>query len=165
MKKRILSLLIAVLIALTSLPAWADSADGRGNTIVRNETLAAYVDGYGNLYIPGREQPVNDARADQIVSIDPYRLIFLSKTGEVGAEKSALISLDLTKMTETTVSSDVRAACVINSEDLYYIETANRTQSDAPKFCVRQDGDRVYFLGTDGWSIRNRGRAGCILCR
>ena len=128
MKKRILSLLIAVLIALTSLPAWADSADGRGNTIVRNETLAAYVDGYGNLYIPGREQPVNDARADQIVSIDPYRLIFLSKTGEVGAEKSALISLDLTKMTETTVSSDVRAACVINSEDLYYIETANRTQ-------------------------------------
>ncbi len=31
-------------------------------------------------------------------------------------------------MTETTVSSDVRAACVINSEDLYYIETANRTQ-------------------------------------
>ncbi len=55
------------------------------------KTLAAYVDGYGNLYIPGREQPVNDARADQIVSIDPYRLIFLSKTGEVGAEKSALI--------------------------------------------------------------------------
>ena len=115
MKKRILSLLIAVLMAFSSVAALAESADGRGNTVVRSESLAAYVDGYGNLYIPGNEKPVNTARADQIVSIDPYRLIFLSKTGEVGAEKKALISLDLTKMSETTVSSDVRAACVIDS--------------------------------------------------
>ena len=130
LKKRILALLIAVMIALSALPAWAESTDGRGNTIVQNETLAAYVDGKGNLYIPGNDQPVNTTYADSIVSIDPYRLVFLSKSEENETEKTALISLDLTTaaMAETVVSDDVHAACVIDSEDLYYIETANRTQ-------------------------------------
>ncbi len=151
MKKRIFSLLIAVVIALSAMPAWADSAEGSNGAIVQTETLSAYVDGYGNLYIPGNEQPINKTYADKIVEVDPYRVIFLSKTGESGAEQTALISLDLTKMTETTVSSDVRAACVIDSENLYYIEASSRTQL----MCLNFDTGKTAVAYTSSEQMDN----------
>ena len=45
-------------IALTSLPAWADSADGRGNTIVRKtERLQRMLTVTGICIFPGANSP------------------------------------------------------------------------------------------------------------
>ena len=76
--KKCLSLLLAAVMTLLCCSAFAESTTGRGDLVVRSESLSAYVDGDGNLWIPGNSQPVNKTKADAIVSIDAYRLIFFS---------------------------------------------------------------------------------------
>ena len=71
--KKICAILILALLALLAGCALAETS-----TIARSGALAAYLDGEGRLYLPGNEQPVNRQSADALVSIDPYRVLFLS---------------------------------------------------------------------------------------
>lgn len=129
MKKRITLLLIAALCLLFSVSALAENASGRGGLIAQGDDLAAYLDGAGNLLIPGNDQPVNVHPADSIISIDPYRLIFLSKSEtDSGTEKTALVCLDLSSFEETVLHENVHAACAVNSYKLYFISADDRTQ-------------------------------------
>ena len=51
--KKCLSLLLAAVMTLLCCSAFAESTTGRGDLVVRSESLSAYVDGDGNLWIPG----------------------------------------------------------------------------------------------------------------
>ena len=129
MKKRIAILLIAAFCILLSVSAMAESTTGRGDLVARSENLAAYLDGEGNLLIPGKEAPVNERPADSIISIDPYRLLFLSKSGEeTDAEKTALVSIDLSTFEEKVIAENVHAACTVGDTKLYYVPAEDRTQ-------------------------------------
>ena len=102
MKKRItFLLLIAALFALLSASALAEDAAGRGSFVAQGDGLAAYVDGEGNLFIPGNDEAVNNLPADAIISIDSYRLVFLSESeSDSGETATALVSLDLSTFAE-----------------------------------------------------------------
>lgn len=128
MKKRIVFLLIAALCVLLSVSAFAEDAAGRGSLAVRNDSLAAYLDGEGGLLIPGNSQPINQRQADSIISIDPYRLIFLSKTGSDNQEKTALVCIDLSTFEESVLADNVHAACMSDGDKLYYVTADDRTQ-------------------------------------
>ena len=129
MKKRIVLLLIAALCLLLSVSALAENAPGRGSLVAQGDGLAAYLDGSGNLMIPGSDQPVNEHPADSIISIDSYRLIFLSKTDEdADAEKTALVCIDLSTFEETVLHENVHAACTVDSDKLYFIPADDRTE-------------------------------------
>lgn len=128
MKKKLLVLLAAAL-CLLSVSVQAESATGKGDIVIRNDGLAAYVDGKGNLLIPGNEQPVNEQTADAVVAINPYHLVFLSKSDAAdGAETASLVSIDLTTFEESMVAENVHAACLVDEDRLYYIPKAERTQ-------------------------------------
>ncbi len=81
MKKRIVFLVIMALCLIGCASALAEDVSGQGAVAVQNDGLAAYVDGSGNLYIPGNDEPINENSADAIISIDSYRLTFFSVTG------------------------------------------------------------------------------------
>ena len=112
-------------MTLLCCSAFAESTTGRGDLVVRSESLSAYVDGDGNLWIPGNSQPVNKTKADAIVSIDAYRLIFFSVDD---GGKRALLSLDLSTFAEQTLAQDVWAACMSDDDHLFYIPANDRTQ-------------------------------------
>lgn len=129
MKKRIFVLLITALCLLFSVSALAENASGRGSLTVQSDGLAAYLDGEGNLLIPGNDLPINKHPADSIISIDPYRLVFLSKTNEgTDAEQTALVCIDLTTFEERVLDENVYAACAVGSSRLYFISATDRTQ-------------------------------------
>ena len=134
MKKRIAFLLIAALCALLSVSAIAEDAAGRGSLTVRNDSLAAYLDGEGGLFIPGNSQPINQRPADSIVSIDPYRLIFLSKSESGDQEKTALVCIDLSSFEESILADNVHAACMSEGDKLYYVTVDDRTQLNVADF-------------------------------
>ncbi len=116
---------------------------------MQNDGLAAYVDGSGNLYIPGNDEPINENSADAIISIDSYRLTFLSVTDEgTDDEQTALVVIDLTTFEESVVDSSVYAACMID-DDLYYVSDTDRTQLYLADF----ENDLVNLLYTSEESI------------
>ncbi len=127
MKKCILYLLIALMIVI-GLPAMAAGADGLGDDLARNGELAAFLDGSGNIYISGLNQPVNGTKAESILSIDPYRILFFARADEsAGIGEGVLIDLNLDTMGETRVTADAHAAC-LNEDNIYYVSEANRNQ-------------------------------------
>ena len=129
MKKRIVILLIAALCLLLSASALAENSAGRGTPAVQNDGIAAYLDGKGNLLIPGNDLPINERPADSIISIDPYRLFFLSRTNAAtDAEQTALVCMDLSTFEERVLYADVYAACSAGDDQLYFISAADRTQ-------------------------------------
>ena len=129
MKKRIVILLIAALCLLLSASALAENSAGRGTPAVQNDGIAAYLDGKGNLLIPGNDLPINERPADSIISIDPYRLFFLSRTNAgTDAEQTALVCMDLSTFEERVLYADVYAACSAGDDQLYFISASDRTQ-------------------------------------
>ena len=67
---------LILLIALCLVAA--SFAMAETGPVARNGKLAVYTDGDGHLYLPGRDEPINGAAAEDIVSIDAYRVLFLS---------------------------------------------------------------------------------------
>ncbi len=127
MKKLTSLLLILVLIALCA-PAFATDTNGRGDTVARSAELAAFLDGSGNIYVSGMEQPVNATKADSLVSIDPYRILFFAQeNAAANIPQGRLVALSLNGFSETVVTDDAYAAC-LDAENVYYISKANRAQ-------------------------------------
>ena len=121
MKKSIALVLIAILCLLLS------SAAAEGGITAEGSGLAAYLDGSGNLLIPGNPDPVNQSPADSIISIDPYRLVYTGRSGEGEAGQNALVCLDLSSFEEKIVHENVHAACMTGSF-LYYVPADSRTE-------------------------------------
>ncbi|MEE1200719.1 MAG: hypothetical protein U0L09_08710, partial [Christensenellales bacterium] len=129
MKKRIIFALIVGILMMLTIGAHADQATGQGQLVVHEEGMSAYVDGSGNLYISGDPAPLNTLPATSVVSIDPYRIVFISTTrSENAPEKSALVCLDLSGKTETTLYEDIYSACLDTSGRLYFVPRDNRTE-------------------------------------
>ena len=166
--KKCLSLLLAAVMTLLCCSAFAESTTGRGDLVVRSESLSAYVDGDGNLWIPGNSQPVNKTKADAIVSIDAYRLIFFSVDD---GGKRALLSLDLSTFAEQTLAQDVWAACMGDDDHLFYIPANDRTQlcdvnlennQTTTAYTAVEQLDRLY-LSAEGLVATYVESAGAIL--
>ncbi len=155
MKKRItFLLLLAALFALLSASALAEDAAGRGALVAQGDGLAAYVDGEGNLLIPGNNAAVNQLPADAIISIDSYRLIFLSKSEtDAGETANALVCLDLSTFEENVVADNVAAACMVGT-DLYFVPADDRTQLMKADF--EDDMISVAYTSPDGQEAFDR---------
>ena len=117
--KRLGAILLALCL-LTAASALAELAP-----VARSGSLAAYTDGQGQLYIPGKPEAVNDEQADGIISIDNYRLAYLSQATE--DDPSDLRLIDLETLEDSLAAEDVYAACLLG-EDLYFVPDAERTQ-------------------------------------
>ena len=117
--KKALAILLALLALALATGALAETP------VVRSGALAAYLDGDGKLYLPGNDAPVNRARADGLVSIDAYRLLFTSDRAEGGAD---LYMINLESMNERLVVERVHAACMADDDTLYYVPEGGRTQ-------------------------------------
>lgn len=127
MKKLGLYILLAVLV-LTAIPAFAAGTNGLGDTIARNGELAAFLDGSGNIYISGLSQPVNGTKAESILSIDPYRILFFAKADPAkNIGEGTLIDLNLDTMGETKITGDAHAAC-LDGDNIYYVSESDRTR-------------------------------------
>ena len=168
MKKRLFVVLIAAFCLLLSAAALAEDATGRGSLVATSDTLAAYVDGNGNLLIAGNDQSVTRTRADAVISIDPYRLIFLS---EDGAQGRALICMDLSSFEERVLADNVRAACATEDGILYYISASDRTQlyavnfedgTTASVYTASEELDRL-FVSAEGLVATYVENAGAVL--
>ena len=135
--KRIYALLLALVLALSSLPALAANTDGQGDTVARNAELAAFMDGNGYIYISGQSRPVNTTIAESILSIDPYRIVFFARENSAaGIPANRLVCLTLDGFREFIVTDDAYAACV-SGDTIYYISADDRTalvQADVDSF-------------------------------
>ena len=144
MKNRILIALIAVFCLLIPTAALADGATGLGERIVANDILAAYTDGNGHLMIAGNDVPVTRTRADSVISVDPYRIVFLS---EDNAGKHALICLNLSDNRENILADNVRAACMAENDRLYFVTNEDRTTLKTADF--ENDSISVVYTASE----------------
>ena len=130
MKK--LGLLLLILSLLLSAGAYAagTNTNGQGDLITRSGELAAFQDGSGNIYISGLNTPVNTTRAENLISIDPYRILFFAEEDAANAVPAGrLCALEFSTaagtFTEKAVTDDAYAAC-LDADNVYYISRANR---------------------------------------
>ena len=130
MKK--LGLLLLILSLLLSAGAYAagTNTNGQGDLITRSGELAAFQDGSGNIYISGMNTPVNTTRAENLISIDPYRILFFAEENVAnGVPAGRLCALEFSTQagtfTEKIVTDDAYAAC-LDADSVYYISRANR---------------------------------------
>ena len=71
MKKTGAMILLVILCLLAASFALAENGP-----VVRGGQFAAYTDGDGRLYLPGRAEPINMRLVNDIVAIDAYRVLF-----------------------------------------------------------------------------------------
>ena len=123
--KKIVSVLLILILSLLCIPAFATATNGQGDMVARNGELAAFLDGSGNIYVSGLDRPVNATKADALLSIDPYRIVFFAQAQ--GDANRRLVSLKLDGFAETAITDDAFAACQ-DADSVYYISRADRTQ-------------------------------------
>ena len=121
MKKTAFLILLLALCLLVAPFAVAESGP-----VARSDTFAAYTDGEGHLYLPGRADAINEHAADSVVGIDAYRVLYLSPDDFLDTQD--LYMVDLESFEESLIATDVRAACLAGEDDAYYVTGANRTQ-------------------------------------
>ena len=121
MKKTALLILLLALCLLV-----APFAVAEGGPVVRSDALAAYTDGQGHLYLPGRAEAINARTADSVVGMDAYRVLYLSPDGFTDTQDLCVV--DLQSLQESLVATDVKAACLANEDIAYYVTGANRTK-------------------------------------
>ena len=123
--KKTASILLILILSLLCIPALASGTNGQGDMVARNGELAAFLDGSGNIYISGLDKPVNTTKADSLLSIDPYRILFFDQAE--GSANQRLVTLNLDGFAEATITDDAFAACQ-DADSVYYISRADRTQ-------------------------------------
>lgn len=111
--KRLVAIMMAAFLLLAAGCALAETS-----AVARSGALAAYLDGEGQLYLPGNEKPINRASADGLVSIDPYRVLFTSRQSD-GTDD--LYRVDLGSLSERRVLRNIYAACMADENTLYYV--------------------------------------------
>ena len=121
--KRIGAILLALCLIATG-SALAELAP-----VSRSDMLAAYSDGQGKLYIPGRDRAVNSEAAAGIISIDNYRLAYLTENGDNAGD---LRVIDLDSLEDSLAVAGVRIACLLD-DSLYFVPDGNRDQLKALK--------------------------------
>ncbi len=124
--KKLGVMFLALLMALTAcLPGFAAGAGGMMDSTTRNAELSAFTDGAGHIYISGLGSPVNATLAKEIVSIDPYRILFLAQENvAAGIPATRLIALALDTMEETVITDEAADACVVG-DHAYYIPVSD----------------------------------------
>lgn len=151
MKKTALLMLLLALCLLVAPLAVAE-----GGPVARSDAFAAYVDGEGHLYLPGKAEPINDATADSVVAIDAYRVLYMSPDDFQDTED--LYMIDLQSLEETRVAANVKAACLAGEDTAYYVSGANRKQlmrvdlhtlAAEVAYTAAEPIDRLYF-STEG---------------
>ncbi len=121
MKKTALFIVLLALCLLT-----APFAVAEGQPVARSDAFAAYVDGQGHLYLPGRTEAINVKTADNVLGIDAYRVLYLSPDEFLDSQD--LYMVDLQSLEESLISTDVKAACLADDDTAYYVTGAKRTQ-------------------------------------
>ena len=127
MKRLSLCLLILIMVFLC-VPAHAVGTNGQGDLVTRSGELAAFSDGSGNIYVSGLSTPVNTTKAENLLSIDPYRILFFAQENAAGGIPAGrLIDLNLDSFSETIITDDAYAAC-LSSDEIYYISMGDRSR-------------------------------------
>ena len=116
--------LFIVLLALCLLAA--PFAVAEGEPVARSDAFAAYIDGQGHLYLPGRTEPINVKTTDNVLGIDAYRVLYLSPDEFLDSQD--LYMVDLQSLEESLIATDVKAACLADDDTAYYVTGAKRTQ-------------------------------------
>lgn len=147
MKKLALCLLVLIMV-FSCVSAFAVETNGQGDMVARSGELAAFSDGSGNIYISGLNTPVNTTKADSILSIDPYRVLFFAQGN--------LINLDLDGFGESIITNDAYAAC-LSGDEIYFISRTDRTrlmrydlntQATDTVFTTNEALERIYASGS-----------------
>ena len=131
-KLSLLLLILSLLLMSTSALAAGTNTNGHGDLIARSAELAAFQDGSGNIYISGLNTPVNTTKAEALISIDPYRILFFAKENAAnGIPAGRLCALEFSTAagdyTEKIITDDAYAAC-LDGDSVYYISLSNRSQ-------------------------------------
>ncbi|MBR6220876.1 MAG: peptidoglycan-binding protein, partial [Clostridia bacterium] len=137
-KTGLLLLLLALCLAAASV------ALAQAELVSRSGELAVYSDGEGRLYLPGREEPINERAAEDIVAIDAYRVLFTSapdEADETAADANAdtadadaapkgqdLYMIDLESFEETRIAEGIYTACLCGEDTAWYVPQDARDQ-------------------------------------
>ena len=127
----------ALILLLLCLFA-AAFASAESGPVARSAQLAVYTDGEGNLYLPGRDEPVNTTPAVDVVAIDAYRALFTAEDEALDALD--LYMIDLERFEETLLVEGVYDACLVDEDTVYYVQELAR--------------DQVTQLALDGMTTR-----------
>ena len=164
MKKTSILILLLSLCLLACQFALAD-----GGPVARSDDFAAYVDGDGNLFLPGRVEAINKTPASSVVAIDAYRALFLSPDDFTDTDD--LYMIDLESFEETLVSADVLDACLADEDTVYLVTNAKRTElvrvdlsdlSHSVAYTAAEPIDRLY-LSAEGLVFQLVDQAGAML--
>ena len=159
----------ALILLLTVCLSLAASALAETGPVGRSDSLAAYVDGDGHLFLPGRTEAVNTNQADGIVAINAYRVLYYSPDEFLGTRD--LYMIDLGSLKESLVASGVHAACLSGEDTAWYVTQADRTKlmrvdlnslSAQNVYTAAESIDRLY-LSVEGLLIGLVDDAGVVL--
>ena len=119
MKKTGAMILLVILCLLAASFALAENGP-----VVRGGQFAAYTDGDGRLYLPGRAEPINMRLVNDIVAIDAYRVLFTAANEALATQD--LYMIDLESFQESLAAQDVYDACLADEDTVYYVTRSDR---------------------------------------
>ena len=158
--------LILLLALCLFLAAFAQAETG---PVARNGAIAAYTDGEGHIYLPGRAEAINQKEASGIVAIDAYRVLFYCPDSFLGTND--LYMIDLESLEESLIAQDVYAACLADADDAYYVTNADRTRlmrvaladnAGEVAYTANEPIDRLY-VSAEGLVFELVDQAGALL--
>lgn len=122
--KKLIATLLTLAMLLSCVPALAGSAGSQSGMTTHSAELAAFEDGNGFIYISGLGTPVNTTPAAEVVSIDPYRILFLAQENAAAfVPATRLIALTLDDRKESFITDDAQSAAIWG-DAVYYISAA-----------------------------------------
>ena len=146
----------------------ASFAMAETNPVVRSGAIAAYTDGEGRLFLPGKAEAINRTDADALVGIDAYRVLFLGPNEAGGSD---LYMIDLEDFRETLVARGVHAACLDAEDEAWYVTDEHRdtlmrvrldTLASETAYTANEPIDRLY-LSAEGLVFELVDKAGTMV--
>ena len=163
--KRIGVLLLALVMCLIC----AALASAETSPVAQSGAVAAYIDGKGGLFLPGKAEAVNQKSANSIVSVDNYRVLFLSPGSIQGTDD--LYMIELQSLKESLLASDVHTACAAGDDTAYCVLNSDRarltridltTLTAQTVYTAAEPIDRLY-ASVEGLVVQLVDQAGALL--
>ena len=107
MKRTGILILLSCLCLLACQFALAD-----GSPVARSDDFAAYIDGDGHLFLPGRAEPINTVPASGVIAIDAYRARSIDLQ-----DRPLIFGIDGTAVGLEAIRSHEMAGTVYNDKD------------------------------------------------
>ena len=161
----------AILVILLALVGTTLAASAEAGPVARSGAIAAYTDGWQDICLPGKTEPINThmgSGAVEIVGIDAYRLLYLCDNADGGRD---LYMIDLESFDDTPVAQDVFAACLTDEDSACYVTAGDRKQlmrvnlasmKTEVAYAANEPIDRLY-LSAEGLVVQLVDQAGTLV--